>query len=104
MDVKPLDAVFIAKESCAQSLGVGLLRLVLTLGFELLPGRLVLGYSWERIGAGDLPRCCRQMARLNQPFITKACDSTSRFSSSTMVVTGRAPYPSSTSITGPSLS
>ncbi len=39
-----------------QLLGVGLLWLALTLGFEFLLGRLVLGYSWERIGAEyDLP-------------------------------------------------
>lgn len=37
--------------SRSQLLGVGLLWLVLTLGFELLLGRLILGYSWERIGA-----------------------------------------------------
>lgn len=42
---------WIGVKSASQSLGVGLLWLVLTLGFEFLLGRLVLGYSWERIGA-----------------------------------------------------
>lgn len=37
--------------SRSQLLGVGLFWLVLTLGFEFLLGRLILGYSWERIGA-----------------------------------------------------
>ena len=37
--------------SARQLLGVGLLWLALTLGFEFALGRLVLGYSWARIGA-----------------------------------------------------
>jgi len=39
------------KEYFATYLGVGLLWLVLTLGFESVLGRLVLGYSWARIAA-----------------------------------------------------
>jgi hypothetical protein len=35
----------------SQLLGVGVLWVLLTLGFELCLGRLVLGYSWERIAA-----------------------------------------------------
>lgn len=35
----------------AQLLGVGLLWLGLTIGFEILLGRLVMGLSWERIGS-----------------------------------------------------
>src|SRR5215213_7584374 len=42
---------WIGARSVRQLLGVGLLWLVLTLSFESLLGRLVLGYSWERIGA-----------------------------------------------------
>ena len=42
---------WIGARSVQQLLGVGLLWLVLTLSFEFLLGRLVLGYSWERIGA-----------------------------------------------------
>jgi len=42
---------WIGARSVYQSLGVGLLWLALTLGFEFLLGRLVLGYSWEHIGA-----------------------------------------------------
>lgn len=38
-------------ESRLQLIGVGLLWLVLTLGFELLLGRLVMGLSWERIAS-----------------------------------------------------
>jgi hypothetical protein len=34
-----------------QLIGVGLFWLGLTLGFELLIGRAVLGYSWERIAS-----------------------------------------------------
>jgi hypothetical protein len=32
-----------------QLLGVGFLWLALTLGFEIVLGRLVMGYSWERV-------------------------------------------------------
>lgn len=35
----------------AELLGVGLLWLALTVAFEILLGRAVFGYSWERIGA-----------------------------------------------------
>lgn len=42
---------WIGAKSVYQLLGVGLLWLVLTFSFELLLGRLVLGYSWERIGS-----------------------------------------------------
>lgn len=34
-----------------QRLGIGLLWLSLTLGFEIALGRFILGYSWERIAA-----------------------------------------------------
>jgi hypothetical protein len=34
-----------------QLLGVGLLWLVLMLGFEIGFGRFVMGYSWERVGS-----------------------------------------------------
>ncbi|HEY9640180.1 MAG TPA: hypothetical protein V6C57_06830 [Coleofasciculaceae cyanobacterium] len=35
----------------AQLIGVGVLWLVLTVGFELILGRVILGYSWEKIAA-----------------------------------------------------
>ncbi len=35
--------------SVIQLLGVGLLWLFLTLGFEIILGRFVMGYGWERI-------------------------------------------------------
>jgi hypothetical protein len=35
----------------SQLLGVGLLWLLLTVGFEISLGRFILGYSWERIAA-----------------------------------------------------
>jgi hypothetical protein len=35
----------------SQLLGIGLLWLLLTLGFEIGLGRFILGYSWERIAA-----------------------------------------------------
>jgi hypothetical protein len=35
----------------SQLLGIGVLWLLLTLGFEMGLGRFVLGYSWERITA-----------------------------------------------------
>lgn len=35
----------------ASLLGVGVLWLVLTLAFELFLGRVLLGYSWQRIGS-----------------------------------------------------
>jgi hypothetical protein len=35
----------------SQLLGIGLLWLVLTLGFDIGLGRLILGYSWDRIAA-----------------------------------------------------
>ncbi|MEA5625021.1 hypothetical protein [Nostoc sp. UHCC 0251] len=35
----------------SQLLGVGLLWLLLTVGFEISLGRFILGYSWERITA-----------------------------------------------------
>jgi hypothetical protein len=35
----------------SQLLGIGLLWLSLTLGFEIALGRFILGYSWERIAA-----------------------------------------------------
>lgn len=38
-------------ESRLQLIGVGFLWLFLTLGFELLLGRLVMGLSWERIAS-----------------------------------------------------
>jgi hypothetical protein len=40
---------WIGASSVYQLLGVGLIWLILTLSFEFLLGRLVLGYSWERI-------------------------------------------------------
>jgi hypothetical protein len=40
---------WIGAKSINLLLGVGLLWLVLTLSFEFLLGRLILGYSWERI-------------------------------------------------------
>lgn len=42
---------WIGAESVRQLIGVGLLWLGLTLGFELLLGRLVMGLSWERIAS-----------------------------------------------------
>jgi hypothetical protein len=41
--------------SVFQLLGVGLLWLGLTLGFELLLGRVILGYSWERLASDYQP-------------------------------------------------
>jgi hypothetical protein len=35
----------------SQLLGIGLLWLILTIGFEIGLGRFILGYSWERIAA-----------------------------------------------------
>jgi hypothetical protein len=35
----------------SQLLGVGVLWIVLTLAFEIILGRVILGYSWEQIAA-----------------------------------------------------
>lgn len=42
---------WISATNTAQLLSVGLLWLGLTIGFEILLGRLVMGLSWERIGS-----------------------------------------------------
>jgi hypothetical protein len=47
---------WIRARSVAQLIGVGLLWLGLTVLFELLLGRYVLGYSWDRLAADYRPR------------------------------------------------
>ena len=42
---------WIGAATTRELLGVGMLWLVLTVAFELLFGRLVIGYSWRRIGS-----------------------------------------------------
>jgi hypothetical protein len=42
---------WLGARSVYQLMGVGLLWLVLMLGFEIGFGRFVMGYSWERIGS-----------------------------------------------------
>ncbi|MCG3163791.1 MAG: hypothetical protein JMDDDDMK_05242 [Acidobacteria bacterium] len=49
--VTALSVRWIRAKSVSQLLGVGLLWLALTLGFEIGIGRFVAGYSWERIAS-----------------------------------------------------
>ncbi len=42
---------WIGARSVRQWIGIGLLWLGLTLAFEVLVGRLVMGYSWERLAS-----------------------------------------------------
>jgi hypothetical protein len=55
---------WIGAASVAALLGIGLFWLGLTLGFEILLGRVLMGYSWERMASdynllkgGLLPMC-----------------------------------------------
>jgi len=71
-------------------LAVGVLWLVLTLAFEVLFGRFVVGASWERLGA-DYNVLAAVLAAVAALFISVAADAQQAAPQTTVTASGQAP-------------